>query len=361
LVDENSGEILEIPLKNSVTIENVNHIQGDLIPGFINTHCHLELSHIFNKIPTQTGMRGFVQAINTYRNASTPEQELRAIQDANAQMWHNGIVAVGDISNDDRSADTKEQSKIYYHTFIELFGWDQAQYEALFVNAQKWQIVFKKAGDASIVPHAPYSVPPILFSHLREIGTDDKIWTIHHAESDAEMSLFKEGKGDLADFLKMLSVELSSKTFNNCNNPTSYLISEWPKEKKSIWVHNTRMEEPALLLAMGILKENLFLCTCPNANLYIEDRLPDYEMWIRNGAQICIGTDSLASNHSLSIWDEIMTIRKHVDITLEQLLTWATINGAKALGIDSIFGSFEKGKKPGILHIDSSQNIQRLF
>ena len=60
LVDENSGEILEIPLKNSVTIENVNHIQGDLIPGFINTHCHLELSHIFNKIPTQTGMRGFV-------------------------------------------------------------------------------------------------------------------------------------------------------------------------------------------------------------------------------------------------------------------------------------------------------------
>jgi cytosine/adenosine deaminase-related metal-dependent hydrolase len=75
----------------------------------------------------------------------------------------------------------------------------------------------------------------------------------------------------------------------------------------------------------------------------------------RNGCNIVLGTDSLASNWSLRITDEIKTIRQHFPaIPLEEIFGWATLNGAKALGMDAVLGSFEKGKKPGVVLIDEN-------
>ncbi|HQV66448.1 MAG TPA: amidohydrolase family protein, partial [Saprospiraceae bacterium] len=96
----------------------------------------------------------------------------------------------------------------------------------------------------------------------------------------------------------------------------------------------------------------IFWATCPNANLYIENKLPDYQIFRDADAKVTIGTDSLTSNWQLSIWEEIKTIRKYQSyIPLEELLTWATINGAEALSYEDRLGSFEVGKTPGILHI----------
>jgi cytosine/adenosine deaminase-related metal-dependent hydrolase len=76
----------------------------------------------------------------------------------------------------------------------------------------------------------------------------------------------------------------------------------------------------------------------------------------KNECNIVLGTDSLASNRSLSILDEIKTLRKHFPhIPLEEMLSWATINGAKALGMDSFLGSFVKGKKPSVVHLSGSE------
>ncbi len=361
LVEEVSGRVEALLLKSSENTYPIQVLKGYLIPGFINAHCHLELSHMFGKIPERTGMRAFVQAVNQFRNNCTPEEEQVAIQTANESMWNAGIVAVGDISNDNRSLNTKQQSKIYYHTFLELFGWNETRYEKLVADAKEWKNEFTKCANASLVPHAPYSVPPALFERLRNEGTDDLIWTIHHAESDAEQSLFENRNGDLAQFLLALGVELNEQSFHGAKSPTNYLLKEWPKGKRSIWVHNTRMKETDLRQAQQVLGSDLFLCTCPNANLYIEERLADYEMWLRNGARVCIGTDSLASNHTLSIWEEMQTLLRHTALSLETLLSWATINGALALGIESRFGSLALGKHPGILLIQEDQNIQRLF
>ena len=101
---------------------------------------------------------------------------------------------------------------------------------------------------------------------------------------------------------------------------------------------------------------------CPNANIYIETRLPDIPAMITANAALTLGTDSLASNHSLSIMNEIKVIQKHFpEITLDQIISWATINGAKFLGIEKQFGSFEKGKKPGVLNINNELRVKRLF
>ncbi|HYC27929.1 MAG TPA: amidohydrolase family protein, partial [Chitinophagaceae bacterium] len=97
-----------------------------------------------------------------------------------------------------------------------------------------------------------------------------------------------------------------------------------------------------------------------NANLYITGMLPPADLFIRHDCKIVLGTDSLASNHQLSILAEMNTLKKHLPhLSYEQMLTWATSNGAKALGIDGQFGSFEQGKQPGVLLIDPSFNSVR--
>jgi cytosine/adenosine deaminase-related metal-dependent hydrolase len=95
--------------------------------------------------------------------------------------------------------------------------------------------------------------------------------------------------------------------------------------------------------------DNVYWITCPNANLYIENRLPDYRHFIDTNANIAIGTDSLTSNWQLSILDEMKAIAKYQSyIPLEMLLRWATLNGAEALGFEDTLGSLVVGKTPGL-------------
>jgi cytosine/adenosine deaminase-related metal-dependent hydrolase len=121
------------------------------------------------------------------------------------------------------------------------------------------------------------------------------------------------------------------------------------------------MPEEDILFANEYAKENhltLIYCLCPNANLYIENRLPPIELFIKHNCHLVIGTDSYSSNWQLSIAKEIQAIttvpRLKAVAPLAQVLKWATINGAKALQWDDELGSFEKGKKPAVVLIDQS-------
>ena len=92
------------------------------------------------------------------------------------------------------------------------------------------------------------------------------------------------------------------------------------------------------------------MCLCPNANLYIEDRLPDIPLFMKHNSLIVFGTDSLASNYQLSILEEMKTIKKAFPyISTSEMLVWATSNGAKALAFEDNLGDFTRGKKPGVV------------
>jgi len=123
-----------------------------------------------------------------------------------------------------------------------------------------------------------------------------------------------------------------------------------PPENHLLLVHNTFTEKSDLgELRKNRPLENTWFALCPNSNLYIENQLPPIPLFQKEGLNICLGTDSLASNHQLSILAEMITIQQNFhEIELTELLTWATLNGAEALGINKDFGSFETGKKPGI-------------
>ena len=97
-----------------------------------------------------------------------------------------------------------------------------------------------------------------------------------------------------------------------------------------------------------------YYCTCPKANLYIENSLPDYSIF--NTDKLCLGTDSLASNNTLSILEELQTIKENSNFELNTLLKIACKNGADVLGFEK-FGTFEKGKTPGVNLIEDLDTI----
>lgn len=344
-------------------ITNIVRYNGVLVPGFINTHCHLELSHLFGKIPQKTGLIDFIKGVLAFRQ-QPEDQVLMAMQEADEQMFANGIVAVGDISNELISKNVKQQSKVFYHTFLELFGFNKS---SVLIIAQglalKNEFLPLKA---SLVPHAPYSVSTDLLNAIALHTKSDDVLSIHNQETLAENEFFEKGSGGFFEFLGAANLLNTELKFGKSS--IHYHVAELPKKVNTLLVHNTFTSKADVEFAQQS-HPNLYWCLCPNANLYIENTLPADHLLQDETLNITLGTDSLASNHQLSILAEMQVLQERKNISFHQSLKWATLNGAKFLGIDAQYGSFEVGKKPGLVLlglnedaiISKNSTIKRLF
>ena len=348
---DNDGTIIDVTEQNvQHPTSNIQHFEGIICPGFINTHCHLELSHLRSQVSENAGMTGFIKELLGKRFTFSPEQILQSIAEADAEMLKNGIVAVGDISNNNDTFKLKSESALFYHTFIEAFDFNPDKADETFANALHLGNQLNQLSH-SIIPHAPYSVSEKLFKLIAdEAIKKNSIISIHNQESLGESELFISNSGPMFEaFSKLgMDMELFKKTGVNSLRST---LAKLPLSQKILFVHNTFTSKEDLdwiKSNFSNLISNIYFCTCPNANIYIENKLPNYNIFIEENANVTIGTDSLASNWSLSILDEIKTIRKYYpEISSQTLLTWATKNGADFLGLNQL-GTIEKGKKPGL-------------
>jgi cytosine/adenosine deaminase-related metal-dependent hydrolase len=279
-------------------------------------------------------------------------------------MLRNGVVAVGDIANTDDTKDLRALGKMHFHTFVEALGFADSGAERSMGYAAATYASFAEQNNnitplqQSIVPHAPYSVSQSLFRLISEHSPATVI-SIHNQESEEENKYYYNKSGLVNDLLQSLKIDDSSFVATGKPSLASYLplISA---RHRLILVHNTYSNAQDVAFAMEY-SDNVHWCLCPNANLYIENRLPDIDMLVKAGVNICVGTDSLASNYELNVLGELLTIKKHYPtLSWETLLGWGTKNGAAALQLTDLVGAIEVGKKPGILqltHLDSSEPI----
>lgn len=366
VVLDDDGTILDVRADNTGATETYS---GIICPGFVNTHCHLELSHMRSQVSENKGMTGFIKELIGKRASFTNSEIEQSIIAAESEMIENGIVAVGDISNNNSTFHQKEKRKLHYHTFIEIFSLDPAKADETF-SAGK-ELFSQLTTPASIVPHAPYTMSLALLDRINTfVKEHQKIITIHNQESETESDLFISNSGPMYEAFVAMGIkpEFMRKTGMNS------LLSTLPqlnKASKILLVHNTYTSQKDIQWAQEQASKNkqeLFWCTCPNANLYIENKLPNYKFFLDEKACVTIGTDSLASNWSLSVLDELKTIAQHVpELDTHTLLTWATKNGAVCLGFESL-GTLEKGKKPGLnllcnvqgTQLTAATNVQKL-
>lgn len=328
--------------------EDIQKLNGILTPGFINCHCHLELSHMRGLIPEKTGLVDFVFSV--VRQRHFPEEEmLEAIANAENEMIQNGIAAAGDISNTLFTNTQKLQQNLHYYNFVETSGWLPHVAFERFERSKEVYDLFVKHFPASIVPHAPYSVSDDLWSLIKPFYKNKTV-SIHNQETAFEDELFLQNSGDFVRMYKMMNLDSTFFKPSGKSSLQTY-FNKLADAAHVLLVHNTFMKEKDIEFVKNARTiDSVSFCLCVNANQYIEQNIPPIEMLRKHHCNIVLGTDSLASNWSLSILDEMKNIQQNFPlIPLEELLTWATLNGAKALQMNDKLGSFEQGKQPGVV------------
>lgn len=342
-VEDTSGDLKE---KHSTEFYN-----GVIIPGFVNCHCHLELSHMKDTTPVKEGLGSFIEKIRNIRDREKAEI-FSALLAADKKMWNEGIVLCADICNNSDSFSLKRSSNITYLNLLEVFGLDPDKAQNRFAEIIKVANSAKEMVlEYSLVPHSAYSMSLTLFRLLRNESQKNEVTSVHFMESAEEEAFIKYRTGKLMSSYKLSG--LLPGRLETVKSHADAVLNEITRSGNLILVHNTYVDKETIRSVKG--RERLFWCLCPNSNIHIENKIPPLELLLEEGCELVVGTDSLASNTSLSILEEIKTLQfRYPAIGLEQLIQWATINGAKALGKEEQFGKIEAGKKPGLLLL---QNI----
>ena len=350
-IEDTSGDLKEI--------HSTEFYNGIIIPGFVNCHCHLELSHLKDYSSKGKGLGDFIEQIRSTRDYKK-ESAYSSISSADNYMYKEGIVLCADVCNTSGSFNIKKESRISYINLLEVFGLDPEK------AGRRIDDIIKVAERAkemdlpySLVPHSAYSMSLTLFRLLRNESLNNKVTAIHFMESAGEEAFLKNQTGSL-----MSSYKRSGLIPARLEIPVSHtdvVLNEITKSGNLILIHNTFVDRKTIRMVKE--RENLFWCLCPNSNIYIENKIPPLNLLMEEGCEIVIGTDSLASNTNLSILDELKTLQFNFSgIPIENLVFWATINGAKALGEEKQYGSIEPGKKPGLLLLQNVdlQNMKLL-
>lgn len=286
----------------------VEFYPGILVPGLVNAHCHLELSHLHGTIPPGGGFEAFVEGMKK----AARNDPGNAAEFWDARMWNDGIAAVGDVCNGDGTFALKRRSHIRYHNFIEIFGAAADPAHAVSLRDEATAMGLR----ASITPHALYSLSRENFAEA--VGNNEnRPLSIHFMESGFEVL-----------------------------SPAERLVAQVPQDRPVLLIHNCLATQRDIDIIMEHFTAPVTWVLCPGSNRYISGLTPPVGLLRKNNLNIAVGTDSLASNETLSVVRELGLSGN--GIPLEELLGWATLGGAKALGMDDTFGSLEIGKSPGL-------------
>lgn len=354
-----ANHLIEINEKGTITDfrpiaagEEAVFCEGILCPGFVNAHCHLELSALRGLVPEHTGMAGFAGQVVGKRKHISPEENEMAIKKALQEIWESGTQALGDICNEATTAPFKKDfPALFCYNFVEIFGMRENMADAIWEKGLSLLPFFEGENqETNLTLHAPYSLSLALREKAKTYFSQakNKVVSIHLLESKAEREIFETKTGDFATFYQKIGIDFQG--FPN-KSPIKYVLSPFESTQPLLLVHNTEMSEIELDFILSHFS-NAFFCLCPRSNRFIHNTFPDISLFLKYKHRICLGTDSLASNHSLEMLAEIYAIQQRFPaVDLHTLLTWLISNGAAALLQSHDLGYFEIGKNAGIVHI----------
>lgn len=347
--DDQDGRIISV----GTCAEGEEVMPGALVPGFVNAHCHVELSHLHKKFVKGTGMAGFIDQINALRDWAGREAKQKLVQEWMDKMWEDGVSAMADISNDDSSFDVKKSHRMYTRTFLEVFGSEPEMCEGVMAEVTALNAVAKEAGiDAAPTPHSCYTMSPQLLSASAAAGLEEGFLSYHSQESQEEEDLLISGSGAMYENRKRSGMSTPPVTGESS---LKYFIErladakDAPYDQQILLVHNVCLQQGDIDAAKKVMK-NVYFAVCPLSNIFIHNALPPIELMRKNGLAIALGTDSLSSNDDLDMVKEMYCLHESFpQVPMQEILEWASLNGARFLKKDDVLGSIAPGKKPGLI------------
>lgn len=329
--------------------------KGAVTPGFVNAHCHLELSHLHKKFRKGTGMAGFIDQINALRDWASDDVKTVLVREWMDKLWKDGVSAVADISNDASSFPVKSESPVYTRTFLEVFGTEPEDCQGVIDSVTALDKVAKEFGiDAAPTPHSCYTMSPELLSASSAAGLKYGFLSYHSQESQEEEDLMISGTGAMAENRRRAGMSTPPVTGESS---LKYFIDRLaavkpaPHAEHILLVHNVTLKQDDVDAAKKAFN-NVFWAICPLSNIFIHNALPPIELMRKNGLKICLGTDSLSSNDDLDMMAEMKCLHTNFpQVPMNEILCWASSNGAQFLAKEDVLGSLAVGKRPGIVRI----------
>ena len=336
---------------------------GALAPGFVNAHCHVELSYLKGQFRKGTGMAGFIDQINEMRDNKSMEEKVQDLTAAMDSLWEQGVVAMADISNCADSFAVKARHPMYTRTFLEVFGTEPEDCDAVMEGVRKLKEVADGYGiDAAPTPHACYTMSPELVTAVSVEGLKSGFLSFHSEETEEEEEMLRYGSGKMWENRKKAGMSVPPVTGKSS---LLYFIDRLlagrpaPFDEHILLVHECCLDQEGVDAVKAVMNHP-FVAVCPLSNLFIHNALPPIDLMRRNGLKVCVGTDSLSSNDDLNIVDELYCLQRNFpEVPLGELLTWASRNGAEFLAKPE-FGTLEPGKRPGLVFIDNLDADGRL-
>lgn len=328
--------------------------QGVLMPGLVNAHCHLELSHLAGHIDTGGGFVPWVEQL-VKRRAEADEKDVRAgVRRGVSQLESSGTVAVGDVSNALAHLDLLEASALTAVVFYELLGWDPARAPALLEAADEVVTLAQSRRLRTrlrVGAHAPHSCSPALLRGLVERGGPA---AIHLAESASETRFLADGGGDWPAFLRRRGAGDVAFTPPG-TSPVRYLDATGALRPELVAAHCVHVDDAdrALLAARGV-----HVVVCPRSNAALGGGAADVPALLGAGARMALGTDSLASVPTLDLLAEAAVLqRTFPELEPAAIVRMATAGGAEALGLADL-GTLAPGRRAAMAFAPSPREIQ---
>lgn len=324
-----------------------------LMPGLVNAHTHLELSHLRGAIPRAaefvSWIRGIMAARTRYADVAAPEI-MRGVEHGIAEAVACGTVLVGDISNTMVTVDPLTRSSLGAVVFNELIRFKAAGVERAVADAVAKNRSLRRTDlvRPALAAHAPYSVAPALFAALSAQNETSAPVSVHLAESSEEVEFVRDGTGPWRELLEEVGAWDSSWTPANVS-PVEYLDRQRFLDSRVLAVHGVQMT-PSDLACLA--RRGSTLVTCPRSNVYTGAGTPPVAAFYASGVKVAVGTDSHASAPDLNVFSELAALATIApEVPASSLLASATLHGARALGFGSEFGAIAPGGRARLIAV----------
>lgn len=321
---------------------------GILLPGLVNAHTHLELSHLQGQLPEGQGFVPWLDTLLRLRNEAKPDAINAAMENALEQLEASATVALGEVTNTLAAVPLLKTKSLKTRVFHEIYGLRKETAEVMFsaaledYHAQKpWPTHLTH----TLAPHSLYGVEAAAVQRItKHAAANASLTSFHFAEHKAEREYLETPQGALREFFQTRGTPVED-MFCPSQSALQYALALGAIHSHTLLVHLTDLSNEEIA-QLSTLRAPIVLC--PRSNAYIESRLPDVPTLLRHGFKPALGTDSLASNHDLDVLQEAAFLKQHYpSIPSALVIAMATDWGAQALGFDNL-GSLEPGKKPGL-------------
>ena len=325
-----------------------------VLPGLVNAHTHLELSWMRGRVPETDDFNRWIRAIIALKDdaAARDDSAAASIGDAIREARACGTVLVGDVTNTLATSRPLREEGMAAVVFHELLGFKEDLAEAIMQEAAD-RVSNEPVSDLvrhTVAPHAPYSVSPALFGLIRRALDREPSArsSVHLGEAAAEIEFLKSGTGPWREGLERMG-KWDPSWRSPGSGPVEYLDRMGFLDARILAVHGLHFTpaDLARLAALGVT-----VVTCPRGNRRTGAGRPPIEDFFDAGVRVAVGTDSLASVPDLNLFSELEEMRRLAPaVPARMLIESATINGARALGFESDFGTIDAGKRDALIAV----------